>query len=162
MSILTSNLGCKSFPLSKKVSTEQLFLQLVFCSIASLSNSNTLGHFSFSMIRMNISQVPIHLAGKGEEALASLMQFIVAFVCKQACLSKIATNVTDVNLPFFSGAKTSSHTGAIVGGTVGGIVIFVLILGGILFVFQRKRARRGKMISNPFGKISLLLRRKNS
>ncbi|CAI9101454.1 OLC1v1038784C1 [Oldenlandia corymbosa var. corymbosa] len=49
----------------------------------------------------------------------------------------------------FAGEKKSSHTGVIVGATVGAVAVFLLILGGLLFVWRRSK-RREEMISKPF------------
>ncbi|KAL3515801.1 hypothetical protein ACH5RR_022703 [Cinchona calisaya] len=50
----------------------------------------------------------------------------------------------------FAGEKKSSHTGAIAGGSVGGAVIFIVILTGVFCAYQKKRARREEMKNNPF------------
>lgn len=50
----------------------------------------------------------------------------------------------------YAGEKNSSHTGAIAGGSVGGAVLFILILAGGFYAYSRKRARREEMKNNPF------------
>lgn len=58
-------------------------------------------------------------------------------------------------LPYYNlGEKKKSNTGTIVGASVGGVTLFVLILFGGFYAYQRKRAIRDTAKSDPFGKIN--------
>lgn len=77
----------------------------------------------------------------GNSALTRLTEEII--VCLLTYLSAFHYNL---------GEKKKSNIGAIVGASVGGVVLFVLILFGGFYAYQRKRANRDTVKSDPFGK----------
>ena len=55
-----------------------------------------------------------------------------------------------------TGAKKSSNSGIIIGASVGGSVLVLLLLCVGVYAFQQKRrAKRALVQSNPLGKISI-------
>lgn len=66
------------------------------------------------------------------------------------------------HLELFTGEHKSSNVGIIVGATVGGSVLLVLLICAGLYAFhQKKRAEKAVSQSNPFGK-QLGFKAKNS
>lgn len=87
-------------------------------------------------------------SSQSSTSLASLTASTITIVSSSSASSPASTGAASAN------SKSSNHTGAIVGGVIGGVAVVVLAVGFFLFLGQRKicRQQNEPMISRTISK----------
>ncbi|KAH9019236.1 hypothetical protein EDB84DRAFT_1625344 [Lactarius hengduanensis] len=87
---------------------------------------------------------------------ASSSSFFVQNGTNVDCIPQFPTSTSVVQTPATvnatttgSSSKTISHTGAVAGGTIGGVAAVILVIGTIAFVWRRRRQHRMRKTVGP-------------